>query len=137
MGRKQGKQAITPAELKILGLIQSHGPLTIRSLYKLADPQESGAYTTTLKTAQNMFEKGLLNRDTSERSHIYSIAPAAEVAQSKLFANMLSNIFDGSLSKMLLNVVDTENVTSDELTELENTVRLLKEAQRKNGGTQH
>ncbi len=62
----------TDAELAILRVLWEHGPSTVRQVHEaLAEARETG-YTTTLKLMQIMAEKGLVTRDESRRTHVYT-----------------------------------------------------------------
>ena len=69
----------TDGELEILQILWKNGPSTVREVNDLLnnDQDKSTGYTTTLKIMQIMFEKGLLTRDDSQRTHIYSSAVRA------------------------------------------------------------
>ena len=64
----------TEGELEILQILWKKGPSTVREVNdQLNDAQDKSiGYTTTLKIMQIMFEKGLLKRDDSQRTHIYT-----------------------------------------------------------------
>ena len=63
----------TESELAILQIFWQHGPLSVRAVNEMlmAQSKEEIGYTTTLKLMQIMTEKGLLKRNTDQRSHIY------------------------------------------------------------------
>ena len=64
----------TDSELEILQLLWQHGPLSVRTINEMLNElsgNNSIGYTTTLKIMQIMYEKGILKRNTDQRSHIY------------------------------------------------------------------
>jgi BlaI family penicillinase repressor len=73
IGKKQFARP-TAAELEILQILWEQGPATVRLVNDLLNQMRPVGYTTTLKLMQIMFEKGLLQRDESQRSHRYSPA---------------------------------------------------------------
>ena len=82
MNKKRSKlRKPTPAELEILGILWRSGPATVRAVHAEMERTEPVTYTTVLKLMQIMTEKGLLERDESERAHIYR--PTSEQADTQ------------------------------------------------------
>ena len=62
----------TDAELGILQVLWERGPSTVRDVHEtLSRGVEGTGYTTVLKLMQIMTEKGLVERDESQRAHVY------------------------------------------------------------------
>ena len=79
----------TEAELEILTVLWEQGPATVREVNdqlnaRRTDQKEVG-YTTTLKLLQIMFEKGLVDRNATTRTHVYQ----ATYAQTDIQGNLL------------------------------------------------
>ena len=69
----------TESELEILNVLWQQGSATVREVHeKLALKKEVG-YTTTLKLMQIMLDKGLVSREVSGKTHVYT----AEVDKEK------------------------------------------------------
>jgi predicted transcriptional regulator len=104
-------------ELEILQILWKHGPSTVREVNDLlnTDQDRSTGYTTTLKIMQIMFEKGLLKRDDSQRTHIYSPAVREGKVQSALLDRFLNAAYKGSASKLALQLLGNHKTTPDEL----------------------
>ena len=107
-------------ELEILQILWKQGPSTVREINDLlnTDQDRTTGYTTTLKIMQIMFEKGLLNRDDSQRTHIYSPAVREGKVQSALLDRFLNAAYKGSASKLALQLLGNHKTTSDELAEI-------------------
>ena len=70
MARSQPRP--TDAELAILRVLWTRGASTVRQVHEaLADTRDTG-YTTTLKLMQIMADKGLVKRNETARTHVYS-----------------------------------------------------------------
>ena len=67
-----GKEAPRPteAELSILQVLWQRGPSTVREVTEVLQKQRGTGYTTALKLLQIMTEKGLVERDESQRSQM-------------------------------------------------------------------
>ena len=61
----------TDAELAILRVLWRLGPSTVRQVQEALEPSQPTGYTTALKLLQIMAVKGLVDRDESQRSHVY------------------------------------------------------------------
>ena len=107
----------TDGELEVLQIIWKNGPSTVREVNDLlnVDQDKSIGYTTTLKIMQIMFEKGLLQRDDSQRTHIYSSAVREGKVQSALLDRFLNAAYKGSASKLALQLLGNHKTTPDEL----------------------
>ena len=105
----------TEAELAILGVLWHRGSATVREVHDtLSETQETG-YTTVLKFLQIMHEKGLVSRDTSQRSHVYQPAVAREAVQSNLVNDLLDKAFEGSAQNLILRALSARPSTPEEL----------------------
>jgi predicted transcriptional regulator len=82
------------------------------------------AYTTVLKLLQIMTEKGLVRRDTSNKSHVYAAAQPAQMIQRGLVKNLLEKAFAGSAANLMLQALAAKRATPEELAEIR---RLLNE----------
>ena len=67
----QNSSRPTDAELAILRVLWSRGPSTVRQVHQALSQDRETGYTTVLKLMQIMTEKGLVERDESERRHVY------------------------------------------------------------------
>ncbi|SKB37150.1 BlaI/MecI/CopY family transcriptional regulator [Daejeonella lutea] len=107
----------TNSELEILQIIWKQGTVTVREVNEELS-REKGldiGYTTTLKLMQIMHEKGLLERETSSRTHHYR----ALVTQSKTSQNMLDalidNVFNGSAAQLVMQALSNKKSSKKEI----------------------
>ena len=107
----------TDSELEILQLLWKQGPSTVREINDLlnTDQDKNTGYTTTLKIMQIMFEKGLVTRDDSQRTHVYTAAVREGKIQSALLDRFLNAAYKGSASKLALQLLGNHKTTPDEL----------------------
>src|SRR5437870_1983939 len=82
----------TEAELGILGVLWQRGPSTVREVWEQISPEQRIGYTTVLKLMQIMFEKGLVGRDETERSHVYRAARSEEQTQRQVVGHLLERV---------------------------------------------
>lgn len=120
----------TDAELALLSVLWHRGPSTVREIHNSLTDSETG-YTTTLKVLQRMTEKGLVTRDESQRSHIYSAATAAEETQHQLLRDMMRCVFEGSPARLVMQALAAEPASAKELAAIRQLLDNLEAKQKK------
>ena len=120
----------TDAELAILRVLWSRGPSTVRQVHEAISRDRETGYTTVLKLMQIMTEKGLVERDESERTHVYQARFTQEATQQRLVSDLLDKAFGGSASQLVMQALAAKPASADELAQIR---RLLDELE---GGKQ-
>ena len=105
----------TDSELEILRVLWELGPSTVKTVNERLNKVRLVGYTTTLKLLQIMHEKGFVNRNDNERSHIYNSAIAESDIQSAMVTKLLTTVFSGSASKLVMQVLGNLNTSKEEL----------------------
>lgn len=121
MAKKQNKSTVskpTKAEQEILATLWSLEKATVRQVHTELSTKREVGYTTVLKLMQIMFEKRLLVRDDSKRSHVYWPRQQAQVTQRRLVKDLVQKVFDGSTGKLVLNALSTKSATPEEIAEI-------------------
>jgi len=104
----------TEAELEILGVLWNRGPSTVREVHEELRERRVG-YTTVLKLLQIMAEKGLVNRDESERAHVYRARLARDQAERQLVGDLVERAFGGSASRLVLRALSSRSASPEEI----------------------
>ena len=120
----------TDAELAILRVLWRRGPSTVRQVHEALSRDRETGYTTVLKLMQIMTEKGLVERDESERTHVYQARFTQEATQQRLVSDLLDKAFGGSASQLVMQALAAKPASADELAQIR---RLLDELE---GGKQ-
>jgi len=116
----------TESELEILQVLWNEGAATVRRVHEELSKTKDSGYTTTLKLMQIMFEKGLVTRDDSNKTHIYQPAVSREKTQ-KLFLNkMIDTLFAGSPANLVLQALGGHVASEEELEKIELLISELK-----------
>src|SRR5690348_17647348 len=102
-GKKSSRP--TEGELGILQVLWEHGACTVREVHEVLHRRDGTGYTTALKQLQIMYDKGLVQRDESQRAHVYRAAVSKERTQKRFLADMLRRGFDGSSSRLVLQAL--------------------------------
>jgi len=111
----------TEAELEILQVLWQNGPSSVRFVNdKLNEQKEAGkvGYTTTLKLMQIMVEKGIANRNTDSRTHIYLAKITEQETQTQLLQKFVDATFRGSAMKLVMQALGNHETSKEELDEI-------------------
>lgn len=108
----------TDAELAILRVLWSRGPSTVRQVHDVLLRERPAAYTTALKLLQIMTDKGLVQRDESDRTHIYQAKLSEEQTQRQLVRDLLDRAFGGSAAKLVMQALASKRASPQELGEI-------------------
>ena len=108
----------TEAELELLRVLWDRGSSTVREIHEASGDEKETGYTTTLKILQNMAAKGLVQRDETKRSHVYSAALKAEQTQRQLVRDLLHRAFGGSPAQLVVQALSEKKATPEELAEI-------------------
>lgn len=115
----------TAAELELLNALWQLGPSTAKAVHQqaqLSRPELASA--TVLRQLQLMHAKGLVTRDESQRSHVYSAKQARGQLQTKLLKDFIGKAFAGS-GKALVMAALRGHVSREDRAEIQ---RLLAES---------
>ncbi len=118
MKNKKSNIAPTASELSILQLLWSKGPLSVKEVHEALDQEKPVVYTTVLKTMQVMMERGMLDRTSEGRKHIYRAVIAQTDTQDKLLGSFLDKTFGGSAKKLVMRALGQHTPDAAELEEL-------------------
>ncbi len=117
--RQDGMPKPTQAELSILRILWDRGPSTVRDVHEILNRKVKTGYTTALKLLQVMHGKQLVDRDDSERAHVYKPAMTKDFTQKQFATDLLQRVFDGSPSQLMMHALgDSEAASSEELAKI-------------------
>ena len=104
----------TESELEILQILWQKEQCTVRDVHETLDKKDAG-YTTTLKLMQIMHEKGLVERDTSAKTHIYKALLNQQKTQQQLVNKMIDNVFNGSAARLVMQALGNQSASKEEI----------------------
>jgi predicted transcriptional regulator len=123
---KQAPLKPTESELEILQVLWQRGSATVREVHEELATVKDAGYTTTLKLMQIMFEKGLVQRDDSSKTHIYQANISKENTQQQLVGKMVNNLFGGSASQLVMRALGASKPSKEEIAEIQKLLDSLK-----------
>lgn len=117
----------TESELSILRILWKSGASTVRNVNADLNRTRKVGYTNTLKMMQLMHEKGLLSRDESNRSHIYTPTIQADDIRSNLLNHMIDTVFEGSTSRMMVHALGNYKASPEEIEEIRSLLNTIED----------
>lgn len=118
----------TELELEILKILWREGTLATSAVRdKLAE--ETGrdlAPTSVITTLNVMVKKGYLSRRREGKSCLFRARVRENTISKGMIGDLVDRVFDGSAEAMMLKLIESRNITSDELDRVEELVRELK-----------
>ncbi|QDV53301.1 BlaI/MecI/CopY family transcriptional regulator [Gimesia fumaroli] len=130
---RPGSEHPTKLELEILKILWEESPLPVREVRaKLeTDADRPLAHSSVITTLNIMYDKGLLRRKKDGKSFLFSPKVKKENVAGNFMGDLLSRLFDGSPSAMMLNLLETTDINSSELAELRKLIARKEKGQSK------
>jgi predicted transcriptional regulator len=111
-GLLQAMPEPTRAQLEILQVLWRHGPSTVRFVNdQLNQQRQTLSYTSTLKLMQIMHEKGMLQRDASSMTHIYSTILEEQKTKGVVLKKFVDAMYNGSVKNLMLELLGNEKTS--------------------------
>lgn len=123
----------TPSEreMDILKVLWNLGEGSVREVHERLCPNGECAFNTVQTLLRIMEDKGLVTHRTAGRTFIYRPLFSREQASS----NFLNRVFNGALDQFVLSMLQNEDVSPQELKELEQLIaRTRRQRQKKQQG---
>jgi predicted transcriptional regulator len=119
----------TDTELAILEILKDLKTGTVRQILKVHNQiyEVQAGYTTILKVIQIMTEKGLVEKDSSQRPQIYKPRLSWKKTQQMLLTDLMEKAFSGSAKELVLGALSTKAVSEEELDEIERFLDKIEE----------
>ena len=108
----------TDAELAILRVLWERGPSTVRQVFEVLSAEKDLGYTTALKMLQIMSEKGLVQRDVTDRVHTFSTTQTQIQTQRHMLDDLLDKAFGGSSTSLVMQALASRQASREELAEI-------------------
>ncbi|AMP99717.1 CopY family transcriptional repressor [Pedobacter cryoconitis] len=119
------KNELTKGEIEILQVFWKSGPSTVRQINSCINEVREVNYTSTLKLMQIMADKGILRRDESQMKHIYHVVEEEQKTKGHLLDNFLKTIYQGSASKLIMQLLGGDKTSNEELQSIKNILSNL------------
>ena len=117
----------TTSEMEILQVLWQKKACTVREVHESLNKKDAG-YTTTLKLMQIMLEKGLVVRDSSSRTHIYTANITEEQTQTSFLDKMIDTVYHGSTSRLVMQALGHNKTSKEELAAIREYLETLEKS---------
>jgi predicted transcriptional regulator len=114
-------------ELDILKVLWRLGESKVRDVHQALNSQRKTAVTTVQTLLRIMADKGLVEQRAEGRALYYRPKHTIEQVSSRF----LKRVFDGSLDKLVLNMLAAEDISADEMRKLERLIAKARSAKQK------
>ncbi len=105
-------------ELEILKVLWELGSGTVREVHERMCRDRECAFNTVQTLLRIMEDKGLVKHRAEGRTFIYS----PTYSRQRLTARFLHKVFDGSIDRLVLTLLEAEDSSPEELKELEQLI---------------
>jgi BlaI family penicillinase repressor len=117
---QSGADRPTELELEILKVLWNESPLPVRDVRARLEEHAGRvlAHSSVITMLNIMVRKGFLRRKKQGNLFLFSPKVEKESVAGGMMGDLLSRVFDGSPSAMVLNLIETADIDADELAEL-------------------
>jgi BlaI family transcriptional regulator, penicillinase repressor len=111
------KFSLTSCEAEVMSVVWARHLVTVQDVVDaISRPL---AYTTVMTTMKILEDKGFIARGEKRgRAFVYRPLVSCESASRSTLREMANRFFDGSVKSMVLSMIKTRQITTDELAEL-------------------
>jgi predicted transcriptional regulator len=118
-------QTLTPLELQIMQVLWEEGACTVSDV----QPKLKGdlAYTTVQTMLNVLLKKEKVTREPDGRAFRYRAAVSRDRATGGALKDMVKRMFGGSPEALLMALVDTRQISAEELTRIADRLNAVEE----------
>jgi BlaI family penicillinase repressor len=128
--RKNTEQSLTPLELEIMSVLWETGPANVQTVQARIQGRNL-AYTTVQTMLNVLHRKRKVKRKLKDRAYYYSPVLSRQSAVRQAVGDMLNRFFGGSADSLVLNLVETRQLTPEKLEQIQ---KLLEQSKEENHG---
>lgn len=121
MPRRPSK-TYTDKELEIMRVIWELGEATARQIQEKLPGNPH--YNSVLTIIRVLERKGHLTHRVAGRAHIYRARQSQEKARNRVLSHLIKQVFGGSLASLILHLVETGDLTEEDLQEIRRKMNL-------------
>jgi predicted transcriptional regulator len=112
----------TDKELEIMQAIWELGEATVKDIQdRLTGDQHYNSVLTIIRVLER---KGHLKHRADGRTHVYSAVESREKARRHVLSHLVSQVFGGSAASVVLNLVESGELTRKDLDEIRQRISL-------------
>ncbi len=123
--------ALTESEWTIIKAVWDHEPCAAPAIQEKLHPQTAWTYSTVRTLMDRMVVKGLLAAEKVRNLTLYRSVVTQEQAQRGELFYALKHAFNGALTPMVQCLLDTRDLSPDELAKLESLLKAKRKSAKK------
>ncbi len=124
--KKISDPALTPLELQIMNVLWETASGNVQTVQANLKGREL-AYTTVQTMLNVLHRKGKVKRVLKNRTYIYRPVLSRQKAVTQAVGDMLDRFFGGSADGLVLNLVETRQLTPEKLARIQQIIERPKE----------
>jgi predicted transcriptional regulator len=125
--KKLREQPLTPLELEIMNVLWETGPANVQIVQARIKGRDL-AYTTVQTMLNVLHRKGKVKRQLKDRAYRYRPVLSRQSAVTQAVGEMLDRFFGGSADSLVLNLVETRQLTPEKLEQIQKLLQQPGEA---------
>jgi len=129
--KRKPEQSLTPLELEIMKVLWETGPANVQTVQERLQPRAL-AYTTVQTMLNVLHRKGRVKRRLKDRAYFYQPVLSRQKAMAQAVGDMLDRFFGGSADRLVLNLVETRQLTREKLAQVQKLLEQSREDERGN-----
>jgi len=122
---------LTEAEWTIIKAVWEHEPCAAPAIQERLYKQTAWTYSTVRTLMDRMVTKGLLTAEKVRNLTLYRTAVSREQAQRGELFYALKHAFNGALTPMVQCLLETQDLSPEELADLESLIKAKKKSAKK------
>ena len=112
-------------QLKIMKVLWRLGRASVSDVHAGLDGDRL-AYTTVATMLRKMEARGLVRHDEQDRRFLYEACAGEDEVARSMAGDLLDRVFEGSLSTAVSHLLESRDVSHEELLQLERLIRQRK-----------
>ena len=121
--RRRRSHSLTDAEAPVMDVLWQRHEATVADIVSALKDRKRAAHYSTVQTILRILEtKGYVAHEKIGRAFIYRAKVDARQARHRALSHLLTRLFNGSPSQLVLNVIEDGQIDPEELQRLKKIV---------------
>jgi BlaI family transcriptional regulator, penicillinase repressor len=120
---RRSSPTLTDAELRLMEVLWDKGAATVGDVVDSLPKRDGVAYSTVLTTLRILEKKGYLRHVKAGRAFVYEPVVGRDQARRSTIRHLVSRYFEGSHGSLVLNILENEDLTGEEMEQLRRKIR--------------
>jgi len=125
---KERTHRLGDLQLKIMKVLWQRGECMVSDVFADISKERDLAYTTIATMLRKMEARGLISHRADGRTFIYRAAIDEHAVTSNMSDHLIDRLFEGSLTDLVCHLLETREVSRDELAKIEKVIAQRKKA---------